>query len=104
LTYRTFEGEQEDLLQKLESRQNFDVRTEISTRFFCAYRMEGPEPLRARLDALEETLEAQASQDAPVLTALTEEVSGGAIADVREQISWYETNTIHQSALWNSNS
>jgi len=104
LTYRTFEGEQEDLLQKLESRQNFDVRTEISTRFFCAYRMEGPEPLRARLDALEETLEAQASPDAPVLTALTEEVSGGAIADVREQISWYETNTIHQSALWNSNS
>lgn len=102
LTYHTFEGEEENLLQKLESKQNFDVRTEISTRFFCAYRLKGPEPLRSRLDALEEKLEAETSPDAPVLDALTEEVSDEAIGDVREQISWYETNTVHQSALWNS--
>ena len=101
ITFHRLAGEREPVTSDLAVFQRFNVRVETATRFWCAWRIHGPDGLRGQILRLGVLLKNAVENPTSMEQMVSDLINETALKTVLAELDWYDRNTNPNACSWN---
>ena len=93
----------ESVTSSLEVFKQFNTRVEITTRFWCEWRLHSPAPIRKKIQRLKALILNIAQNPTTIEKIVSSLISKEALQTVLEELEFYDRNTNPLACLWYQN-